>query len=551
MNERRRALLLAAVFVLGALLVPGTAATAFASATNIYLAEASAGHGNGADCSDAYAYGFFNNPSNWGSGATQIGPGTTVHLCGTFNAPAGTTTLLTVQANGASGAPITVVFEAGAVIQAPYFSGPGTSFDGVIQLGGHSFITVDGGTNGVIRATANGASLENHQASGVGVSGSGVDHVEIKNLTCQNLFVAVRNSGNNPGAGANSCVSINGSTFLTIDHNTFHDVNQGVYFAYEANNHDINIFSNQIYDVNTGIIVGSGNSGASLTNSSTVTNTIHDNDIHDMASWDAPGDINHHDSIHVWSTQAGSHIDGISEFNNYLHGTGGDTQTTYLYNECNTPATCPGSLTAYSFNNVIYNDSSDGDLVTGSGGNGLAECEGVTCFVYNNTYVALHATGNNWGQHMENQGGNPVVTIKNSVFYSLAQGAIVSTASTPTSDYNDAFDTGYFAIAPGSCAGGCTLAAWQSASGQDGHSVAGDPKLNSASSPPWQLSNDTSAAWGHGVNLNSLCSTIPQLCTDKNGTARPSSGPWDMGAYQNSTALPLPGPPTGLSATVH
>jgi hypothetical protein len=153
---------------------------------------------------------------------------------------------------------------------------------------------------------------------------------------------------------------------------------------------------------------------------------------------------------------------------------------------------------------------------------------------------------------MENQGGNPVVTIKNGVFYSLAQAAIVSAASTPTSDYNDAFDTGRFGIAPGSCAGGCSLAAWQSASGQDGHSVAGDPKLNSASNPPWQLSDDTSAAWGDGVNLTSLCSAIPQLCTDKNGTPRPPSGPWDMGAYQNSTASSSPpAPPTGLSATVH
>ena len=64
------------------------ALAAACSARDIYLAQNSAGRGDGADCANAFAYGFFNDAGNWGSGGAQIGPGTVVHLCGivtTFN----------------------------------------------------------------------------------------------------------------------------------------------------------------------------------------------------------------------------------------------------------------------------------------------------------------------------------------------------------------------------------------------------------------------------------------------------------------------------------
>src|SRR6202040_1977163 len=62
---------------------------AAAAASGIFIAQNAAGAANGADCADAYAYAFFNNSANWGSGANQIGPGTTIHLCGTFSMSAG------------------------------------------------------------------------------------------------------------------------------------------------------------------------------------------------------------------------------------------------------------------------------------------------------------------------------------------------------------------------------------------------------------------------------------------------------------------------------
>ncbi len=153
-------------------------------ANDIYLAQGPAGAGNGADCADARDVSWFNISGNWGTGASQIGPGTTVHLCGSITAPAGASNFLLLQGSGTSGNPITIKFETNAILQAPYWGGA------VINLESHSYITFDGGTNGLIQATANGTLLANHQDSGLGIySPLGGSNLTIKNLTIANLYV--------------------------------------------------------------------------------------------------------------------------------------------------------------------------------------------------------------------------------------------------------------------------------------------------------------------------------------------------------------------------
>ena len=109
-----------------------TFAAAFATASDIYIAQNAIGANTGADCADAHAVTWFDSGSNWGSGGGQIGPGTTVHLCGTFSAPAGASEYLTFQGSGTNGNPITLLFESGAVLTATYWSG------GVIDIAGRS-----------------------------------------------------------------------------------------------------------------------------------------------------------------------------------------------------------------------------------------------------------------------------------------------------------------------------------------------------------------------------------------------------------------------------
>jgi hypothetical protein len=83
-----------------------------AAANNIYVAQASAGAATGSDCADAYAISFVTSNSNWGSGANQIGPGTTVYFCGTI------TSNLNFMGSGTSGNPI--VFDGTSATMSAY-----------------------------------------------------------------------------------------------------------------------------------------------------------------------------------------------------------------------------------------------------------------------------------------------------------------------------------------------------------------------------------------------------------------------------------------------
>ena len=487
------------------------------SGTNIYLGQTGAGMADGTDCANAYAYSFFNDSGNWGSSASQIGPGATVHLCGAFTLPAGASGTLTFQGSGNASGSITVRFEAGAVASAPYW-GP----NGFLFANGKDYLVVDGGTNGTIEATANGALLANNVGNGTGIYFSGVSSSVIENLTIANLYVAVQNNTNNESTNAaTSGIRWDNGSNIAIKKNVIHDVFYGVYHPYASGNQNIEISSNIISNVSTGIVVGSGNSNATLSG----TNVIHDNDISNMAPWDRADDANHHDGIHVWATQSGTSIAGLEEYNNYFHGTLGLNTTAWLYNECSSACTVPG-ITVNIFNNVLYNQDPESDISTGAGGNGLSECSGSTCNYYNNTFVSLaNYSDINNAIHFEL---GSLLTIENNVFFNTF-GAVASGGGTITaSDYNDVNGTSTYVQGTG-CGSTCSLSAWKAFSGKDTHSVTGNPLLNSGSAPPWELTNATSAAWLTGVNLSSL--NIAALARNRAGVVRPSSGPWDIGAY--------------------
>jgi len=162
-----------------------------AAATDIYVAQSATGASNGADCADAYPVTWFNTAANWG---TQIGPGVTVHLCGTI------TTSLTAQGNGAAGSPVTILFESGAILSQPYCAG-----DACLNLTGRSYITVDGGTpcgyingadltcNGTIQNTTNGTNLAN-QINSTAIDATGGSNIEVRNLLIQHLYVHAGNT---------------------------------------------------------------------------------------------------------------------------------------------------------------------------------------------------------------------------------------------------------------------------------------------------------------------------------------------------------------------
>ena len=113
-------------------------------ANDVYYASTSAGSNNGSSCANAYIYSDgthgFNASGNWSGSptGTQIGPGTTVHICGTITDSANGT-LLTAQGSGASGNPVTIFFESGASLQSP---GENT----FIELSSNNYFIIDGGS---------------------------------------------------------------------------------------------------------------------------------------------------------------------------------------------------------------------------------------------------------------------------------------------------------------------------------------------------------------------------------------------------------------------
>src|SRR5579871_5513817 len=165
------------------ILVSIAAWSSMGHAATLFVAQNAAGANSGADCADAHSAAWFNTASNWGSGVGQIGPGTTVHLCGAFTGAAGST-MLTIQGSGASGQNIVIQSDSGspATLSAPYWN----ANHGAIYCSGLQYITLDGNNNGVIQNTANGQGLSFQQQS-VGIVDFCSNSV-VQNWTVANIY---------------------------------------------------------------------------------------------------------------------------------------------------------------------------------------------------------------------------------------------------------------------------------------------------------------------------------------------------------------------------
>jgi len=253
-----------------------------ARANDVYIAQSSAGAGNGSSCASAAPVSFFNNSSNWGSGSNQIGPGTTVHLCGVI------TTGLAVQASGTSGNQITIFFEPGAKLSQP----ASTSY--LLSVANKSFITINGGINGVMENTANGTGLAN-QASTIAVQASGAHDISVENVTCQNLYVHTLAS-DNTSLGPDGCYYANGTSGNVIIHDmVMHDVRWAVTITASNGASNFQFFNNEEYNMDHGLAMAEEANGVAISNFS-----FHDNHIHDFANWDSTGNSYHHDGLHIY-----------------------------------------------------------------------------------------------------------------------------------------------------------------------------------------------------------------------------------------------------------
>ena len=497
-----------------------------ASAKDIYLSQS--GSGSGTSCADTLPASWFNNSANWGSGATQIGPGTTVHLCGTFTGAAGST-MLTFQGSGTSGNPITLVFESGARLTAPYWSP-----NGAVNTNGNTWLTINGdatnGRQGVIENTANGSSLTYHQVSR-GIFADSCANCVIENVTIANIYVHTSSADSSvPGDQVNGIRFYYNADNLTITNILCHDVTWCAVGT--ANNFTLS--NSEIYNVDHGV-------ADARTGSGTLTNiNIYSNHFHDYATWDTTSNSYHHDGIHIWAN-SGAQVSGGRIYNNLFDGDIGANVTAHVYIETvsGSPA---GTYTSNIsiFNNVFLPPATARNYraiwMDGGAGNPSSNA------AYNN----FINTGTN-GYDAVRANGQTSVSFENNIIMSAGSGSsdIVLTSGTTvgTVDYNTYLSNigGNTFVWASTFTG--SLATWRSLCSCDGHSQLATSIQINATSDGHLLSG--SVAVGAGTNLTRL--GITALDFDKAGNPRPASGVWADGAFN---APGGPNPPTNLQVTI-
>ena len=516
----------------------------FSSATDVYITP-NGSPISGTPCtSNTQPPSWFNNSANWGAGTSKIGPGTTVHLCGTFTASAGASGYLTFQGGGSSGSPVSLRFESGAVLTAPYWGSKGA----ISAVGGLSYVVVDGGKNGTIQATLNGSpgatclgGACQYQQNGFAVNMSpgsaSCNNCEIKNLTISDMYMHTASSND---SGGNNGIGMNGNN-ISIDNNSIHDTCWAINTGYApAGTSNVSVFNNTLYNIDHGVAVGDTGNAASLSGL-----YIYGNVIHDFSNWDTTGNYWHHDGIHVFANYTSSISPPVMIYNNYIYGNWGANDNAGIYLEVYANSSNMG--THYVFNNIF---APSGGMCANGAINDLVHGTGMN--FYNNTMV-----GNGVGACGVLVGSQAATSsvIENSIYSGngmSGQTAIIDTtggSTMSTSDYNSWYKT-YTGDAMRYNAWYTSVALWTSGTGFDRNSITSNPNLNSNYQP-----NSGSPVIGAGTNLYSTCNGQPvpglgALCNDYAGNPRPSSGNWDIGAYAYATGDPPPAPPTGLAAVV-
>lgn len=521
----RPALCIFALLFLESYLLVGNA---LAQVNNVYIAQTAAGAANGADCNDAYAYTYFNTSGNWTSGTptgTKIGPGTTVHLCGTFTETAGAT-LLTFQGSGTSGSPVSVVCEVGSALNAPYWgNNPGAIGQGAINASGKSYIVINGQNNCAISATANGTNLT-YQANSAGVYVSGGSNVTIENLTIANMYVHVSFSSTSGGNASqvSAGIQMDKTNNFTASGNTIHDAVNGIFMGYGPSTSGWTVSGNTIYNCNWGVGSGDDSSGSSLSGVLVYANTIHD-----ASNWDDSNDDYHHNGIYFWAEQGNSNVASPTIYNNYIYGN---------FSQCSPNSCATGGITMLSGSNdtfsspYVFNNVLASTVANSYFGNGFIVSVGL---IANNTIIGFNGS---YGVAIDTAASSLYNNTVGSTNYWYIVGGTTLTAS----NYNDLYY-------PNNCFNylGSTLSslsAWQSTTAFDMNSITSAPNLSSSYVP-----NSGSPLIGAGTNLYSTCNGQPNpglgaLCFDAAGNPRPPTGAWTIGAYNASVVAP----PTGLSA---
>ncbi len=529
-------------------------------AVDFYVAQNSAGNGSGIDAADPLPLASIN--ASW-----PASPGDTVHLVGVL------TNLLTVGGSGLPGSPVTIYFEPNARMSAPTLANNSSW----INVAGRGWITLDGGSNGVIELTdngtvaANGGTMDYGHSGITGIYASPVNNLTIQNLVIRNLYD--RQTNTEPIVGVSGAADATGvywsGSGVTVS-NCFltgaQEMVFGIYSTLLTSN--FTMVACTLSNYNHGFTLGSGGVVGPVFNNVLITHdTFQGGDMYETA--DGIGDLGlHRNAIFIFNESelapgaggltsgsisniiiAGNYIQHGAQPFSHTAGTGGMFFDTY-----NSSSTVHVRV----FNNIAH-------LVcplAWSGGGGFASGAGLDVLFANNTIVSWQTNGAYGGGYGWSITGSNIWAYNNINVSSLQSWLCTVAATTgftnnnPTcaallagndSDYN-IFNgmnggNGWVSIVYNANNGGIfnetiydTLAQFRYMYGglmtaqADPHSTTATVLLNASFQP---LTNDTVAV-GNGTNLTAfaLADHLPGLLTDYAGNARPATGNWTIGAYQ-------------------
>jgi len=513
-------------------------------ANSVYIANASAGANDGSSCANAKAASYFNTVGNWSAtpSGIQIGPDTTVHLCGTIS------TTLTAQGSGSSGHPIIILFESGAKISQALC--PST---GCLVLDNKTDITIDGGgtgsvalgtfvSNGLIENTASGSSLANTNPTTYGISAGAVNRVTVQNLLCQNIYVMIANSGTPISDSSTArCMSFSGSN-ITINNNVAHDCGWCFMDTYKNGDTNVTFSNNELSAFSHGLTLATTTSNAAASNF-----FVFNNKFHDPSNWAVGGCGGIHvDALHIFATGGatlGNTIDNVYFHDNHMYGSYGTCASAHFFVEGGGSSDKANLVNGWFFNNVSQVPNGAIPISWHE----IFSATGSVSYI-NNT---IQGPGNADNTFCANIGSTNNTTIKNNVFTGCGgQINVGSLTGVTTIDYNF-YDTtcnsGNCWVWNGSFVGG-TFAQWKTHCSCDANAKQNATPLLNADGTPQAGSPVIKQA----DNLGSIATgNLAGLQNDSsNGGirtqfARPASGScssqgnlpcWDIGAFQFAAA---------------
>jgi len=240
--------------------------------------------------------------------------------------------------------------------------------------------------------------------------------------------------------------------------------------------------------------------------------TVAYNNFGDCGSPNWPNDGGSLDAGHADLIQTLSGAGPIYFYDNVLHDTYADST-----GDCEAFLIGNGGETDYVYNNVLYNIGWGTGPVAPQSSGGWP----TGFYVWNNTVEGRQAGDGDCIGINGDYGSGPAT-----VSYDIENNLCVSTTSDGTGvsvvDVN---------CASASCPIAHNIVVSPSAMTADGYAGTSAPFV-------WQSPAGSSPTAGTGANLTSLCAKAPGLCSDTNyadtrtPVARPTSGAWDIGAYQ-------------------